>query len=1426
MPLQILLAHTGQRLHTDPGTFASLDAFKTWVAGHSSISPQDHIALTTQGKPVRFQALSVEKEIFVYDRRIVQPLSPTSAKAFQSEIPLPPKYSPGKVPDTIADQNDLQAWKDLFMTRRSWALEVVDDCAAMSQEAQERYKETEVLVRGVDAAVYNLEKHVKALDQKNADIQAWSKDIQKEQELAGTDWEASMARLRALPAATDMIKFITGRDPRRNQPSPTLEDLVDVEDVKRAGKLVRHISTQLNRNSADLGTKVDSVLGKIDGLFDKVESNPARTAFGRVAEPMQLMEDIEAIARKVSSDYETVLGYSNTAKNVSQASRSALLHTKNFLPNILKRSLEMDGLLRLATEARNAMASDSLDAMHEIASLTALVAEANAQFAALELDGDGFDAIHLLGMLNTLPVTYASFMAEAVRRREWNEKIRSDSSTLVNEMATFQDEEARRRRKWQKSTGATLWGDRIERKVMGLEVNLHGEEDEWPEVARSDLDELLETMKTHDPKSLIVTDLTKIITDLNNPTKQQSKRARAFKAGSIHEAALGRSALLVRGDDELMRVLQEEKHKVENKLKTAESRVRRLEDLLHRQSHLSQNSSRNVFQLPGYTSPDAQTSANPLASPRPNDDQSRRSSMSSRRFSANQGAEEKVFQQKLLSLETELNAEREKTAGMKKEITSQKTASDDMKAQIEAANSTKQDLLENFEAQQREFIEERRSLEEEIKRLKAKLEELEDEIDRYVGSREHEKASVDERVRSLQDELERVRKEHVAEAQKAQGQVEFLRNDSKLQRETNEALENQIQKMQEENREFQARAEEAESLAEEQRKVLHDVHSHLSPVAPVPDDLPALAEALATLPGDLIAELESVKSDATIARSDRDAAQNTIAELKSELTETKDGLAKEESVALQLREALDAEKARFAAFEEELEGERSELTSLRTRIADGETGSEALRSRLEERERKVTSLAEDLASHQSQVGSLEEELRAFQEKHQSVQTKHESLATRFEARTSRAKDLTQRVYAQNDRLCRLLERLSYSVTRDGSTMTIQRIPKPERANANDSSDPGSSLRKSISGAVTRKAMVDSGDLDLLYWMHNDDSEAESEKYEAYLNAIGSFDVEQFCELITKRIKDIEYTAKKYSRDARAYREKSHMAQKEAHEKIAYKHFKEGDLALFLPTRNQATGAWAAFNVGAPHYFLREQDSHKLRTRDWLLARIHKIEDRVVDLSKSMSGNAADRKSLGGDSFEDDNPFELSDGLRWYLIDASEEKPGAPSTPGLGKSTVASANIDATGSIRRSKKSSSGGVEGINKTLSKSLDSRRSSSNSKKAVPGASSLVKTTSTTADSSSLKAVSTTSIQPPGEASEDPQRESEQGNTNGVSEQAANPPEDPQGSQTPTGTTSHPEASATTTPPAGTSPGKKSVIWDSLWSLDLSLESGRNKK
>lgn len=416
---------------------------------------------------------------------------------------------------------------------------------------------------------------------------------------------------------------------------------------------------------------------------------------------------------------------------------------------------------------------------------------------------------------------------------------------------------------------------------------------------------------------------------------------------------------------------------------------------------------------------------------------------------------------------------------------------------------------------------------------------------------------------------------------------------------------------------------------------------------------------------------------------------------------------------------------------------QSELRNLRAKFAAGETGSEALKERVSQEERKVAELIEKIAVADSNTKSFEQEIAIWKDKVQNLAVEAKQWKDRLDIRGVRAKDLSQRLLSQNNRVIRILEQMGYSVTRQEDQLVIQRASKVN-ASTILIGDGSMSMHRSLSGQSSTQHYFNPADLDTLYWMTDSDGASEDIKFRNFITTLSRLDVETTADMIAKRYKDVENMARKYQKDSRAYREKSHRLQSEAHDKIAYRSFKEGDLALFLPTRNQATRPWAAFNVGAPHYFLREQDIHKLQTRDWLLARISKVEERVVDLSRSLSnGNHShnppigmDRRSINTEasdhgsskSVDDENPFELSDGLRWYMIDASEEKPGiAPVlTPGLGKSTVASTNVDAKGSIQLIKEgkkvrdaSRSSSAAMATKTLSESLDSRRSSSNSKK-----------------------------------------------------------------------------------------------------------------
>ncbi|KAJ4126581.1 oligomeric, coiled-coil, peripheral membrane protein [Fusarium oxysporum] len=1334
MALQVLIAHTGLRLEVDTAQFSILDDLKAWVSRKTSIPPQHIVALTPHGRTVKFTSLHTEKEMFIYDIRIS---SPGNANLI-TPVPAPKRYVIPNAPNTIDDVQSISSWQELYKERRNWAMHLVEDCGQMNTTTLALYSEIDVIIKCLDAAVANLEISIKTIEPKYNDLKKWVTPALEEHRTLVENWEQYLDLARNTPISPLMVKFMTRQETKKS--NPTLEDLIELDTARKAGKLAPTAHRRFSDKANQLNNTASQMYRSLESLIADFEKLMSRSALGHSTDSAQLLEDIEAVVKQMDSDYRAALGYSNTQRDVAQASKTASVHTEHLIPTLKKRVKEMDELLHYATDARNSIASESAKFMRYVTEITSLHNNVKSQINVLNQSVDDMTTFDYLRLIHQLPYMYAAFVSEAVRRREWVDKVKTDSSTLANEMALFQDEESKRRRKWQKMIGS-MYGPDLDTNVMGLEVNLLGEDKPWPALTKDDLTDFVQLLQEQPVDQSVLDDVLKLVQELDNPTKQQSKRLKAFKNGSIHEVALGRSGLMIRGDDDLLQSLQEDKGKLENKLKTAESRVRRLEDLLHRQSQASRPG--NLFQPQG-----------PQQRERGNSGSSIRSSRFDDRRRSSDGID--PLMRRITQLENELREEKQRSSRLQQELTAQsdhhenikgqhedlKGQHEDLKGQIAEVNTTKQDLLENMEALEREFVEERKNLENEIKTLRARLEDTEDEIEQFDESRQHEKAGYVVRVEELEAELEQINKQRQDDALKAQGQVEFLRKETRIQREQQEALEQQVQSAQEETQDVSRKLSVAEEALGDHWQALKRLFTELLPEAAVPDNFVDLSDVLLTQAGTLVEKSRNSEADIDLLKTKAEHFTATIAELREQLAEKDTKLSEGEMKAVHLRENLAEEKAKVIALEQELADGREQLTELRAKLSDGETGPEALQTRLEEEEKKVMALTEEVASKQSHVGSLEEELRMFQEKAESLQGKMSNLNSQYEHRDEKTKDLTQRLYSQNDRMCRLLERVGFAITRKDGDMTVTKIPRSERnaQNPNDSSDPGSSLRKS--GTLSR-VLGDSTDLELLYWLNNSDLQAENEKYEAFMNKIGNFDMELFSETVYRRIKEVEHMARKWQREARSYREKAHLLQKDSHEKIAFKHFKEGDLALFLPTRNQQAGAWAAFNVGFPHYFLREQDAHRLRHREWLVARISRIQERVVDLSKSLQPSS-ETDSINDE--ENDNPFQLSDGLRWYLIDAFEDKPGAPSTPGMGKSTVAANTVEATANIHTHATGGKGksrdsvtSIEGINKTLSKSLESRRSSTGSKKALPfqlGGTALLKNSALASETNSLRA------------------------------------------------------------------------------------------
>ncbi|KAK3485084.1 autophagy-related protein 11-domain-containing protein [Neurospora crassa] len=1354
MVTQVLIAHTGQRLEIDSRTITSLNGLKESVASQTSIPVECLIALTPQGRSLRWQPTQPETEIYIYDSRLTQRSQPGASSPPLSELPLP-RYNAHTPPNSIEDTRSIPAWQKLFETRRAWAIDVVEDCARMDAATRERYAEMDVMLRCLDAAVANLENAVKGLENKYVELKEWSTSAQAEYSALATGLDRYLSLARGIAISSSMAQFMTSRDDGgwkgRPQRQSTLEDLVDLELARQAGKLAPSALRKFKDRITNLDKAATHLFQDADTLMHKFETTMSRSALSHDGESSHLLQDIEALANKIDNDYNITLEYtSSTRDTLLQVSKTAAHHTERLLPSIQKRALEMGDILCYATKARNSLAAESIEFMRSITEITSDSHIVKSQISEIGQE-DELATFDHLRLIQQIPYLYASFVAEAIRRREWLDKVKQDSTTLANEMAIFHEEEAKRRRRWHKSIGA-VFGPALtaDSKVPNLEINLRGDYGEWPLMTRKDLDDFFNALRNQKADPELVVEIERLIADMDNPTRQQSRRMKAFKNGSVHETALGRSGLLVRGDDDLLRSLQADKTRLESKLKTAESRVRRLEDLLHRQTQASRPNVGNLFQNPSQQVLGRNDSISSPRNARAVDDRSR----------SLDGLETLIHRTQ--QLETELHTERERCVVLEREINALTTLHNDLKGQMDEANSTKKDLLQNMEALKREFTEERKSLEEEVKQLKARLEYTEDEIEHFGESRENEKASYDEKVHFLELEVERLIRERRDDSLKADDQVVLLQNEARLHRERIAAQDIELRAAQDEIRVLSKRLEAVTEDKQKYRQALEDIWECLAPADDVPTELPDLLEGITGKAADILNTKQGVEGDMSLMKLNVDTLQNNIRTLRSEMDFTKDRLTEEESVSLRLREKFSEERAKVVAMEGELAHGREQLHEFRVKIADGETGSEYMRKRLEDEEQNLASMTEELAARQSQMQRMEEEVTRFKAKLHQTQMQLSELSIRLESRTECAKDLTQLLWSQNDRLTRLLERLGFSIFREeDGTMHIQRTPRSERslattANPNDS-DPSSSLRRS--STLNARPVTDNADLELLQWMSSATPEAEVEKYKIFMGLFGSFDMDVFADAVYRRVKDVEHMARKLQREARAYREKAHSFQKEAHDKIAFKHFKEGDLALFLPTRNQSTGAWAAFNVGFPHYFLREQDSHRLRNREWLVARIMRIQERVVDLSKSLQHDQAGETRKDGargeteslDDDENDNPFDLSDGLRWYLIEAVEDKPGAPSTPGLAKSTVAANNVEAMADIRTQGHISKArgltgrggtplGIEGVSKTLSKSLESRRSSTGSRKTLPfviGASSRGRESALASETNSLRAV-----------------------------------------------------------------------------------------
>ena len=1247
----------------------------------------------------------------MYDRDLLAPNGSSSTAALRSE-PLPKPFTPQDPPDTPADENSLQSWQQLFKDRRTWAVKLSEISDTMLGRIVQTDAEVLVIRRATAVAVDNARQHISSIFQKYGDIRSWARDVLKDQSATRAGWESTMQRYSQVPIDSRLRRYFKGFEDDGSKETASrnssLKTLATPGDYRQSAARAQQVAEAFQGRLSRLERQYEGIAREGNDFVGQFNQDFALLMEDIQQSVSSLAEEVEVIIRKINVDYENALTLPKSSKSLAAVTKTATVHSQEFLPSLVAIITDIDELLRRTIERKNMAMEKALSHMQKISSIQSAIASFQPRMAEVELNEEEGAALDAVTYIHQLPAVYGSLMTEVVRRHEWSGKMMSDSSTLAEEMAIHTDDEERRRRKWLKSVKDYLNQASLDSKALGIEVNVKNREHSWPPLSRSDIEGYMASLKEVGGFDIVLREIEESIKSLDAPSKQQVRNANAqFKNGSIHGAAFTRNSLLLRGDEELIQTLQTDKSRLEDRLKGSESRVRKLEDLLHRSSQMPRpiTSRPSSSGLDRYSTSPVLPSAH-MVTHKPSDTDMRRPSMGSRPVSATFGGNDKALLQKIIQLEGELEAERAKAARMQNYVSGSAKEHAELRQQVEDATSTKKDLMDNFEAQQVEFDDERRLFQDDNRKLKIRLEEMEEELDRAVGSHENTNFNLEKRHQSYDAELASLRSEAAARAEAEQERAMSLKD--KIKRQENVISDLRQDKVSRDAREV------------ETQRALHSAHTQLSRDAPAPEhfaDLVGAVEMLSQRASDHLRELQLALDN---ARSEKSSVENRVKRHSDEILALQSRLLMEQNGANDLRQELAAEKARFQSVSDELGDHRRELSSLRARLDDHATGPDALKNRLAAEEKKAEGLHLELATATAAANQSEKELSSLREQIESLQALNSASSERLQDKGDRAGQVTLHLYTQVDRLTRVLENIGYSITREDDAMVIQRIPR-SAAVANSAMVDQSQITNTTTPGPAASA-YEPNPPDYLHWASVEDDEKAREDFEAFMHESQAFDMDAFSEAVVKRVKDVEHIARKWQREAKSYREKFHRAHLDSQQKIAFRSFREGDLALFLPTRNQTSRRpWAAFNVGAPHYFLREQDSHKLKARDFLLARISKVEERIVDLGKGVDADAsnsdapATKPDGDGATIDEYNPFGLSDGLRWYFLDAAEDKISAPTTPGLGKSTVASAHVDAAGSIGRNKRDSEDGGGAATKTLAKSLDSRRSSANSRRSA---------------------------------------------------------------------------------------------------------------
>ncbi|GAA5835557.1 hypothetical protein JCM11251_002963 [Rhodosporidiobolus azoricus] len=471
-------------------------------------------------------------------------------------------------------------------------------------------------------------------------------------------------------------------------------------------------------------------------------------------------------------------------------------------------------------------------------------------------------------------------------------------------------------------------------------------------------------------------------------------------------------------------------------------------------------------------------------------------------------------------------------------------------------------------------------------------------------------------IRQLEDTNESLNRELQAERSSREEEVAQLEARCSASEGIEQLLRNQVDSLEKDKvelenvrRDLSTRAESAQRdfVAENERReaVERDLHVAKAAEAELKKQWSALDQSLTRVQaelGTMKLELEESKTLSEERTVELDSARTAQRELVQTVA-AKDKLLRDQRNEAQCDRAVLESKTQeltkaMAAKEAEAELAAARIVTLEE-IADG------LREQISRWEKVALAKEEDVGAAKKEVED------AKREKEKSVVDVQRELV-RMTGLAREAVTLAGRLRDGNDNLAVMLNTPSSSSSSKGESTAAEL----DKAASPEVSAPASSATAPVETAVPPLDYAN-GEIDDL------------------LRELGKYSHDSLMDAVKNKVDSLNAVTKKWVKEAKQYRERAHRATSATNDKIAFRNFAKGDLALFLPTRNSAVPVWAAFNVSFPHHFLSATGviAEQMKTREWIVARITSLTEKVVDPRDPTT-----------------NPYLLAGGTKYFTLE--------------------------------------------------------------------------------------------------------------------------------------------------------------------------------